>query len=212
MTSLERQQLFLSASFPSGERGRRFEPFDPGGIADAVTSVVRAVLTKEGRLLFGGHPTITPLVLMVASELGRKEGIDVYQSRWFEGQITEETHALADAGYGQIHWTPKRGSLTDSLHVMRQAMLGHDQQLIAGIFIGGMEGIIDEYELFRSFQPGVPRISFLGPGGAAATLPVDEAREVIGSHVTSRRYPFVASLIADRLAARGQERAHRRPE
>ena len=67
MTALGRRRVFLSASFPSGKRGTRFEPFDPGAIADAVTAVARAVLVAKGRLLLGGHPTITPLVLTVAS-------------------------------------------------------------------------------------------------------------------------------------------------
>ena len=89
--TLRGRNVFLSASFPSGEHGRPYEPFDPGAIPDAVTAVVRAVLVAEGRLLLGEHPTITPLVLMVAAELDHKHAIDVYQSRWFEEQITPET-------------------------------------------------------------------------------------------------------------------------
>ena len=104
MTALGRQRVFLSASFPSGTRRTSFEPFDPGAIADAVTAVVRAVLVAKGRLLFGGHPTITPLVLMVASELDAKGAVDVFQSRWFEDQITRETRALQDAGFAAVHW------------------------------------------------------------------------------------------------------------
>ena len=104
MTALGRRRVFLSASFPAGKRGTRFEPFDPGAIADAVTAVVRAVLVAKGRLLFGGHPTITPLVLMVASELDAKGAVDVFQSRWFEDQITRETRALQDAGFAAVHW------------------------------------------------------------------------------------------------------------
>ena len=200
MTTLEGHSVFLSASFPSGEHGRQFEPFDPGGIADAVTAIVRAVLVRNGRLLFGGHPTITPLVLMVASELDGKDRVDVFQSKWFERQITDETHALVDAGYGTIHWTQGCSTREDSLQAMRAEMLRSDRALIAGVFVGGMEGIEDEYCQFREFQPGVPRISIQGPGGAAARLPLDEAKEILGKHVTSRRYPFVAAIMMDRLA------------
>ena len=202
MTTLEGHSVFLSASFPSGDRGRPFEPFDPGGIADAVTAIVRAVLVRNGRLLFGGHPTITPLVLMVASELDGKGRVDVFQSKWFERQITDETHALVDAGYGTIHWTQPCPTREDSLQAMRAEMLRSDPALVAGVFVGGMEGIEDEYRQFREFQPGVPRISIQGPGGAAARLPLDEAREILGKHVTSRRYPFVAAIMMDRLATR----------
>ena len=200
MTALRRQRVFLSASFPSGKRGARFEPFDPGAIADAVTAVVRAVLVAKGRLLFGGHPTITPLVLMVASELDAEGAVDVFQSQWFEDQITRETRALAKAGFGAIHWTPERATRKASLETMREQMLGHDGRLIAGVFIGGMEGVREEYELFRQFQPRVPRVSLVGPGGAAAKLPRDEARSVLGKHVESKRYPFLASILVRRLA------------
>ena len=200
MTGLGQRHVFLSASFPSGERGAGFEPFDPGAIADAVTAVVRAVLVAKGRLLFGGHPTITPLVLMVASELNAKGAVDVFQSQWFNDQITREMRALQEAGFAAIHWTPERATRQESLQTMREAMLGHDRKPVAGVFVGGMEGVLEEYDLFRKFQPRVPRISLVGPGGAAAKLPMDEARGVLGKHVESRRYPFVASALVDRLA------------
>jgi len=200
MIGLGQRHVFLSASFPSGERGAGFEPFDPGAIADAVTAVVRAVLVAKGRLLFGGHPTITPLVLMVASELNAKGAVDVFQSQWFNDQITRETRALQEAGFGAIHWIPERATREESLQTMREAMLGHDRKLVAGVFVGGMEGVLEEYDLFRRFQPRVPRVSLVGPGGAAAKLPMDEARSVLGKHVESRRYPFVATVLVDRLA------------
>ena len=202
MTGLGQRHVFLSASFPSGERGANFEPFDPGEIADAVTAVVRAVLVAKGRLLFGGHPTITPLVLMVASELDAKKAVDVFQSDWFAAEITRETRALQEAGFGKIHRIPERATREESLQTMREVMLGRDRKLIAGVFVGGMEGVREEYELFRRFQPRVPRVSLVGPGGAAAKLPMDEARGVLGKHVESRRYPFVASVLVDRLAER----------
>ena len=200
MTELERRRVFLSASFPSGKRGTKFEPFNPGGIADAVTAVARAVLVAKGKLLFGGHPTITPLVLTVASELEVEGAVDVFQSQWFADQITRETRALEKAGFGAIHWTPERGTPEKSLATMREAMLGHDRKLIAGVFIGGMEGVEKEYELLGRLQPHVPRVSLIRPGGAAAKLQSDEARSVLGKHLDSKHYPFVASFLVRRLA------------
>lgn len=200
MTGLERQRVFLSASFPSGKRAAKFKPFDPGAIADAVTAIVRAVLAAKGRLLFGGHPTITPLVLMVASELDAKGSVDVFQSLWFEGQITHETRSLEKAGFGEIHWIEERRTRKKSLQTMRHAMLGQDRKLVAGVFVGGMEGVLEEFELFQELQPCVPRVSFVGPGGAAAKLPLEEGRNILGKHVESRRYPFLASVLVRRLA------------
>lgn len=48
-----------------------------------------------------------------------------------------------------------------------------------------MEGVVEEFDLFPRFQPTVPRVSLVGPGGAAAKLPLEEARSVLGEHVTS---------------------------
>ena len=200
MTSLSGAHIFLSASFPSGERGREVEPYDASAIADAVTAVVRAVLLSEGSLLFGGHPTITPLVLMIGSELGVQNSVDIFQSRWFDQQVTEETISLAESGVGEIHWTPRSDSLSESLDVMRSTMLSFVQPA-CGIFVGGMSGIYQEFEIFGSIQPGTPRIPIVGPGGAAARLSpdLDELPAQVAAQLESRHYPFLASLIVDAI-------------
>jgi hypothetical protein len=84
---LEGRAVFISASFPSGDRGERFQPYDPAEIADAVTAVARAVFTVGGKLVFGGHPTITPLILFVAEEHRHLNAVDVFQSGWYEREI-----------------------------------------------------------------------------------------------------------------------------
>lgn len=61
-----------------------------------------------------------------------KGAVDVFQSRWFEEQITRETLALEDSGFGSIHWRPKDPTQEASLQAMREAMLGHKQDLVAG--------------------------------------------------------------------------------
>src|SRR5205823_12719237 len=61
--------VFLSASFPSRERSARFfESADPNEITQALVAACRAVLSASGRIVFGGHPSVTPLVMMVAEE------------------------------------------------------------------------------------------------------------------------------------------------
>ncbi len=183
--------VFLSGSFPSGERGRQFEPFDPGGIADAVSACARAVLTGGGTLVFGGHPTITPLVLLIAAELQLREKVHIYQSRWFADRITEETRRLEALGLGLIHWTDASATLEQSLELLRHSMLT-EHQFLAGTFIGGMEGIISEYLTFLDLRPGVPALPVGAPGGAARML-VDRARRNLPSELASRlesdRYP-----------------------
>ena len=203
MKTLAGRHVFLSASFPSGERGEEVRPFDASGIADAVSAIVRAVLLNGGKLLFGGHPTVTPLVLMIGAELGVEKAVDMFQSLWFEEQITTETWTLAKLDVGTIHWTPRRTSLEESLKEMRRQMLGFVVPAGA-VFVGGMSGIWTEYELVGRIQPGVPRIPVSGPGGAAAGLPFtgEDVARTLRKRIGSRHYPFVASLIVEALSER----------
>src|SRR5436305_1538123 len=115
--------------------------------------MARMILASNGRLVFGGHPTITPLVLHVAGDGGYRERVDVYQSEWFRRELPPETLRLQELGFGRIHWTPAEKTREDSLLKMRVHMLSKSQP-IGAIFIGGMEGIHAEWDLFATLMPG----------------------------------------------------------
>ena len=168
MINLHRATIFLSASFPSGERGQSFEPYDPSAVADAVSAFTRAILEANGRLSFGGHPTITPLVFMIARELGVRESVFVYQSKWFRDQLVPEIAEIGKEGLGTIVWTPPGETLLESLLIMRHEMLTASRDYAAALFIGGMEGIRDEYDLVQESLPWLHCIPVIAPGGAAA--------------------------------------------
>jgi hypothetical protein len=192
--------VLLSASFPSGERAERFPAADPSAIADAVSALTRAVLVQGGSLVFGGHPTISPLVLLIACEEGLRDRVDVHQSRWFEGEVPSETLQLQEQGFGRIVWAPREPDLERSLTAMREAMLS--QPLAGGVFIGGMEGVIAEHRMLADLQPEVPAIGLPAPGGAAATLVADtELPAAIRQAAGSAAYPAAASAIARYLLA-----------
>jgi len=198
MITLDRQAIFLSASFPSGERGERFPEADAAAIADAVTAVVRAVLEAEGRLVFGAHPTISPLVLLVAGEYRRKEVVEIFQSRYYERVIPRETLRLVELGFGTIHWTEDVGPRDESLELMRTKML--ERPLAAGVFIGGMEGVVDEFTLLRD---RVPCFLLAAPGGAARRLAGSadwRPPEGFRPYIDSPRYPAVARAIVEMVA------------
>lgn len=201
VTANSGSQFFLSASFPSGERGQEVAPYDAGAIADAVTALVRAVFLSGGRMVFGGHPTITPLVLLIGVELEAAGRVDIFQSRWFEDQITPETWRLVESGLGRLHWTERRETLEESLSVMRDEMFTSTSP-VAAVFVGGMSGIADEYRRFGSAHPTVPRLALAAPGGAAARLPVEDVPTELRPHLSSRHYPFVASQIIGKFIAR----------
>lgn len=209
MADLRRATIFLSASFPSGPRAENFKPYDASGVADAVSALARAVLDGNGRLLFGGHPTITPLVLMIARELRVKKSVIVYQSAWFGDQQLPEIHEIGNECLGRIIWTDRGLTRKDSLGTMRDAMIGTAREWGAALFVGGMEGIQDEYHMVKALSPKTPCIPVAGPGGAAAGLPEEDCVTLGLSQVhKSRAYPLLAlqfvDAIADRVVNRGE--------
>ena len=125
--TLHGHTIFISASLPSDHRSPEFtvDREQVGWIEDAVIATTRAVLGNGGRLVLGGHPSIVPLVAMVAGEYTRRldpkrsvhDGIfrddalesgaplvDVFQSRAFERYLPTETAAMCKAGLANIHW------------------------------------------------------------------------------------------------------------
>jgi SLOG cluster3 family len=193
--------VFLSASFPSGERGEAFAPYDTTAISAAVTAVARAVLLAGGRLVFGAHPTISPLVLAVAADVDRYDAVEIYQSALFRDRIPEETTRLVALRLGRMHLVDAdaSGELAPSLERMRRAMLSEDVD--AGVFIGGMEGIHDEYRLLAELCPGAARLPLTAPGGAARTLALgdDPVSAALADMLGDERYPAVARAIVSNL-------------
>jgi hypothetical protein len=194
---LNHRFVFLSASFPSIERAPEYyKTADPDEISQAVVAVVRAVLAANGRLVFGGHPTISPLVLMVAEEYlpsdmaerrqlaeTHKLPVVVYQSRVFENHLPESTQRLFEWCLGELRWTPAAdkapqftssstlvsGSADASLAIMRKRMLDECRPTGA-FFIAGMEGIEDEARACIEINPACHLFFFGAPGGAARKL------------------------------------------
>src|SRR5438045_3972849 len=99
--NLQGRSVFLSASYPSIERAPEyFQTADPDEISHCIVAVARAVISADGRLVFGGHPSVSPLVLMIANEYARcRQGFQkdapprilVYQSAVFDSHIPPAT-------------------------------------------------------------------------------------------------------------------------
>jgi len=154
--------VFLSASIPDPKRDPRFfNTADPTAISEAVIGLATVVLPHT-RLVFGGHPAISPLVRFVAERFGTAANVVIYQSRFFEDAVP------ADSRYFEnLTWTPAvPGDRDESLYIMRKAMIG-SEAFGAGIFIGGMEGVLDEFSRFPKHTPAYPVAS---TGGAALEL------------------------------------------
>ncbi|WP_010203374.1 SLOG domain-containing protein [Salinibacterium sp. PAMC 21357] len=164
MTSL----VFLSASFPTLARRDEAGDFFPPDIAAATAAVVEATLRSGATLIYGGHPTITPLVLYVATMLNAGSQIRCYQSLFFEQRFTNEMQRLVSLEGANFTFTPSGSSLESSIQTMRERMF--ESPIQAAFFVGGMDGIRQEYSLLRTTQPGANIFAFTAPGGAAASL------------------------------------------
>lgn len=158
--------IFLSASIPVIGRGNFHETADPFLIQTAVREFVSAVLGRR-LLVWGGHPAITPMVWAVCEDLGVSyaQAAVLYQSKLFKDVFPEENSRFGNVVYVDAVNDSRDGSLLR----MREAMLSRND-LEAAVFIGGMEGVLDEYSLFNRFHPGAKVLAVPSPGGASLLL------------------------------------------
>jgi SLOG cluster3 family len=158
--------IFLSASVPVPGRGRYYETANPFLIQMAVRELLTLAIGRR-RIVWGGHPAITPMVWSVCEDLGVRysDAVVLYQSRFFEDIFPEE-----NARFANVHFVdPVENDRILSLQAMRKAMLSQED-LDAAVFIGGMEGILEEYELFTDLHPKSKIVPVPAPGGAARDL------------------------------------------
>lgn len=162
------RNIFLSAGVPTIDRPRQFyDTADVIAIRDSVIALASTVLAVNGyHLIWGGQPAITPLIALVLEryKLGMTNRVTLYQSYECEKFFPKE-----NADVGNIVYTEKKENPQASLLLMRKKMIG-ENDFEAAVFIGGMEGIIEEYEMFKEFHPDVPCLPIASTGAAAKIL------------------------------------------
>ena len=92
-------------------------------------------------------------------------GVVLYQSRFFDDMFPAENARFGNVEY--IEAVP--GDREKSLLSMRRKMLSRDD-LVAAVFIGGMEGVIAEHALFTEYHPNDTTLTIPATGGAALEL------------------------------------------
>jgi hypothetical protein len=159
-------KAFLSASVPLPDRDPRFiETVDVIAIREAVKAVI-GELTTHGTIVFGGHPAITPMIAVVLRTLRQetRRRVILYQSSYFEDRFIKEN----DEFVASTLVPAVTGSRKRSIAKMRKRMI-EDTKFDVGIFVGGMDGVIDEYELFTREHP-YAKVWPLASTGAAANI------------------------------------------
>lgn len=160
------ERIFLSASIPDPRRDPKFiETADVTAIRDAVRALATVVLPKH-LLVWGGHPAITPMIRLVAQslEVSVQKHVTLYQSEFYRGVAPKDNDR-----FEHIEWVPAvENNKEKSLLEMRTRMLNGPYR--AGLFIGGMEGVFQEFEMFQKRHPEVPVFPIASTGAAARTL------------------------------------------
>lgn len=163
MAPEELKNIFLSASVPFKDRDAKYiDTCDVIAIRDAVIALTSVVIPKH-RLIWGGHPSITPVIYHVMQRLGLniQKHVILYQSKYFENSFPEDNNQFENV----ILTTSKEQRDSSLLH-MRQQMFS-ENKFAAGVFIGGMEGVEDEYSLFRKLHPEALILPIASTGAAA---------------------------------------------
>lgn len=159
--------IFLSAGVPDPKRGPEYvETADVVAISAAVSAVVHVTLGRR-LLVWGGHPAITPMIWVVAEGLGVDYGswVRLYQSSHFEDEFPEDNKRFRNV----IYTDDVERDRERSLLLMRERMFS-DFNFTTAVFIGGMGGIIQEYELLRKLQPNTRVVPVMSTGGATLAV------------------------------------------
>jgi hypothetical protein len=179
VTTRTQAPVFLSASVPDREPDKYLA--DPVAVREAVRSLV-AVVVPERVLVFGGHPAITPLVWDAAYSLSASEFVWIYQSELYLPLVPAQARFFRN-----LVWTPIQpgadiknpNDREESLKTMRKWMI--EQRRLpglrkpfdpfgAGVFIGGMDGVEKEWEMFVRTYPQARALPIASTEGAARHL------------------------------------------
>lgn len=190
--------VLLSASVPSEKRSEKYHENYTKiknaqiQIEEAIIGLTRNIFQAGGKIIFGGHPSISPLVAMVATEFrlnkeienmrrneDEEKPIKIFQSEAYSKVFSKETSGLFALGYSNIVWTEAvngeeydssiqgRPQCEESLALMRRQMMKGVDALVC---IGGMEGVEKEFDMFREIHPGKPVFLLASTGGASKIL------------------------------------------
>lgn len=156
--------IFLSAGIPAPE-DLYADKCDPFLVHAAIRAFLSLALGRR-HIVWGGHPSITPMVVVACQSLGLEymEAVTLYQSRYFSSVFPR-----ANEHFGNVVLVSAAKDEATSLKKMRETMFS-DFEFSAGVFIGGKEGIIEEHRLFRKYHPEATALVVKRPGGAAAKI------------------------------------------
>jgi len=199
---LRGRAVFLSASVPSADSAKRYRriPQAFARIEEAALRVAGAVFNAGGTLVFGGHPSISPLIGYLCEQYqepieaegqnrrvaetetaaGRARVV-MFQSEVYREAWAAPSERLSRLAGVEVIWTEAVGRerFNDAngreSEVTRSLLAMRMQMLIkehlvAMVAIGGMKGVEEEFEIFSVTQQNSPIYSIPSTGGAAKLI------------------------------------------
>jgi hypothetical protein len=156
------KNIFLSASIPLPERHPKYyETADIIAIRESIIALTSIALPHH-RIIWGGHPSITPLINYVMEKMGLniQEHVKLYQSLFFKDDFPPENNKFQN-----IVLTENMGDIPSSIQRMRERIFS-ENEFVAAVFIGGMNGIEDEYNMFKDSHPKALLLPIASTGAA----------------------------------------------
>ncbi len=169
------RKIFLSASIPD----ELTADISAQTMLSELTVLCRCIFRAGGSLVFGGHPSITPLLHRAAKVMGiGQEMIELFQLRRFRGKTPREIED--QQVFGEIQWLGcKDGSATlaEDLTLMRKAMI---KTAHAAVFVGGRRetrGIHEEYQIFTEMHKPPHPAYLLGFAKGDTSILIEESKQ-----------------------------------
>lgn len=170
--------IFISASYVDdsqlGEGG--YKSIDRIALKRSIQALVYcySIFYTEGYIIFGGHPSINLFIYTIARSLSITSRVKIYQSEFFDGSIPSDAYLFRDTGgqdcFCKIPVNKQQpNNRAAALLDMRKAMLKDCDNYVAAFFMGGKQGVEEEYALFRG-QETIPLIPLKVTGGASDRL------------------------------------------
>ena len=158
------KNIFLSASIPLHDRDPKYiKTADVAAIRDSVIALTE-VVTPCHRIICGCNAPINSLIYYVMPKLNVsiEEHVKLYQSLWFENKSSENC-------FNNIVFTDKKDDIFSSIQLMRQKMIS-ENDFSAAVFIGGMDGVEDEYKIFKEHHPDALLLPIASTGAASKII------------------------------------------
>jgi len=175
--ALSGRRIFLSAAMPdSGDQAAASHTLAP-----FVVTLVQSLVDLGATVVFGGHPSVTPLVHEALVDVAGEGsgGIELHQAKLWSA---ERPKIVGDRKVFRVVRSHGDGkAVATDLTALRDGMI--QAGLNGAVFIGGKQeealthpaGLVEEYRRFRSVCPDQPTfIVGMARGTAFALLPAEE--------------------------------------